>query len=165
MKELPLDWNFFPTTRFIEGYLVPKLARHVFVVDDEVLITKSLSLILSYEGFRVSSFNNPLEALERMKTTAPDVLISDVMMPQLSGVDLAIHTTESRPECKILLFSASTGDILQNARARGHHFRLLRKPVHPTELLQEIHQLKEDGTDSDQLRRLSRRDQSLGSGF
>ena len=49
---------------------------HVFVVDDEVQITQSLSLILSREGFRVSSFNNPLEALESMKTTSPDLLIA-----------------------------------------------------------------------------------------
>lgn len=112
--------------------------RHVFVVDDEVQITQTLALILTREGFRVSAFTNPLEALESMKTTSPDLLISDVMMPQLSGVELAIRTSKSRPDCKILLFTASTADLLKNARANGHDFRLLRKPVHPSDLLQEI---------------------------
>ena len=115
--------------------------RHIFLVDDEVMITKSLGLILSREGYQVSEFNDPLEALERMKTTAPDLLISDVMMPQLSGVDLAIQTRKARPECKILLFSASTADLLKAARAAGHHFRFLQKPVHPPELLLELCQL------------------------
>lgn len=121
--------------------------RHVFVVDDEVQITQSLSLILSREGFLVSSFNNPLEALESMKTTSPDLLISDVMMPQLSGVELAIRTSEYRPKCKILLFTASTADLLKNARANGHNFRLMQKPVHPTELLQEIDAIREKDRD------------------
>jgi len=120
---------------------------HVFVVDDEVQITQSLSLILSREGFRVSSFNNPLEALESMKTTSPDLLISDVMMPQLSGVELAIRTSQYRPECKILLFTASTADLLKNARANGHNFRLMQKPVHPTELLQEIDAIRDKDCD------------------
>lgn len=127
--------------------MVSTLARDisvVFVVDDEALITKSLSLILSREGFEVSSFNNPLVAIEHMKVNPPDLLISDVMMPQLSGVDLAIQTAESVPQCRILLFTASTEDLLRTARDQGHHFRLLRKPVHPAQLLKEIDQLIED---------------------
>jgi CheY-like chemotaxis protein len=121
--------------------------RHVFVVDDEVQITQTLALILTREGFRVSAFNYPLEALESMKTTAPDLLISDIMMPQLSGVELAIRTSLSRPQCKILLFTASTADLLQHARANGHNFRLLRKPVHPSELLQEIDDIGDTNPD------------------
>jgi len=126
---------------------MPKHDEHVFVVDDEIQITQSLALILSREGFRVSSFNNPLDAWERMKTVSPDLLISDVMMPQLSGVELAIRTSEHRPECKILLFTASTADLLKNARARGHNFRLMQKPVHPTALLQEIDAIRDKDCD------------------
>ncbi len=79
-----------------------------------------------------------------MKVNPPDLLISDVMMPQLSGVDLAIQTAESVPDCRILLFTASTEDLLRPARAQGHNFRLLRKPVHPAQLLEEIDQLIEE---------------------
>jgi CheY-like chemotaxis protein len=122
--------------------------RHVFVVDDEVHITQTLALILTREGFRVSAFNNPLEALESMKTISPDLLISDIMMPQLSGVELAIRTRKNRPGCKILLFTASTHDLLQSARADGHQFRLLRKPVHPTALLEELDEMS--GHDGDE---------------
>ncbi len=118
--------------------MVSALARHVFVVDDEVLITKSLALILRHEGFRVSAFTDPLEALEQIESTPPDLVISDVMMPQLSGIELAIRIRESQPGCKILLFSAFPPDLLHKAQADGHNFRLLQKPVHPTDLLLEI---------------------------
>ena len=48
-----------------------------------------------------------------------------------------------RPECKILLFSgrAATQDLLQNARSQGYNFRLLAKPVHPSELLSTVEAL------------------------
>ena len=127
-----------------------QIARRIFVVDDEVLITQSLALILARRGFVVSSFNDPLEALEQMKTTPPDLLISDVMMPQLSGVDLAIRVRKLSPECRILLFSgqAGTADLLRAAHRDGHNFRLLQKPVHPNELLEEIDRLKADVSDA-----------------
>lgn len=112
--------------------------RHIFLVDDEVMITTSLALILGRRGYKVSTFNNPLEALKELETTSPDLLISDVMMPELSGVELAIRTKKSRPQCKILLFSAYASDLLQRAWAAGHEFRLLQKPLHPEALLREI---------------------------
>ena len=116
----------------------------VCVVDDEATITRSLSLILDREGFDVVSFTNPLEAKEHMQVNPPDLLISDIMMPQLSGVDLAIHTAESLPDCRILLVSAASEEVLQRARADGHNFRLLQKPVHPKDLLREIDLLDGD---------------------
>jgi DNA-binding response OmpR family regulator len=116
----------------------------VCVVDDEAMITRSLSLILGREGFDVVSFTNPLEAKDHMRVNPPDLLISDIMMPELSGVDLAIHTAESLPDCRILLVSAAPEEVLRQARAEGHNFRLLQKPVHPKDLLREIDLLDGD---------------------
>ena len=61
-------------------------------------------------------------------------------MPGLSGVDLAIQMRALYPACKVLLFSGQAGtlDLLENARAQGHDFRLLLKPILPSELLSEI---------------------------
>ena len=71
---------------------------------------------------------------------APDLLISDVVMPLLSGIELAIQLREVCPDCKVLLFSgqASTANMLEAARATGHDFEVLAKPVHPTDLLNRI---------------------------
>jgi two-component SAPR family response regulator len=115
----------------------------VCVVDDEAMITKSLSLILGREGFEVASFTNPLEAMGHMQANPPDLLISDIMMPQLSGIDLAIQTTKSLPDCRILLVSAAPEEVLHQARADGYDFRLLHKPLHPKDLLREIDELSE----------------------
>jgi len=71
---------------------------------------------------------------------APDLVIADVVMPGLSGIDLAVRLKELCPTCKVLLLSgqAKTADLLEAARGQGHDFAVLAKPIHPTDLLARI---------------------------
>jgi CheY-like chemotaxis protein len=112
-------------------------------VDDEALIAMTLAMILRQSGFSVSSFTDPLEALDQAKSAAPDLLITDVMMPHMSGVELAIQIREMCPSCKILLFSgqAATADLLVEAREKGYDFDLLLKPIHPKDFLLSVRRL------------------------
>jgi DNA-binding NtrC family response regulator len=121
----------------------PRSVSRIFVVDDEPVIASSLAAILQMNGFSARFFTCPLEALAAARSESPDLIISDVAMPDISGLDLAIQMRAQYPNCKILLFSgqAGTSDLLESARARGYDFRLLQKPVHPTEFLFEIGQL------------------------
>ena len=77
----------------------------VFVVDDETVIATTLTAILKQSGFDAVGFTNPLQALAAAEEKSPDLLISDVVMPQLSGIDLAIQLKAKVPACKVLLFS------------------------------------------------------------
>lgn len=118
-----------------------ELKRHsVFVVDDESVIASTLAAILQNQGFDAKPFTKPLEALLAAYSEAPDLLITDVVMPVLSGIELAIQVRGHCPECKILLFSgqAATSYLLEHARSKGHDFDLISKPVHPTDLLKKI---------------------------
>jgi DNA-binding NtrC family response regulator len=119
----------------------------VFVVDDEHVIASTLAAILNMNGFSAEFFTRPLEALATSHSDIPDLLISDVTMPGLSGIDLAIQMRAQHPKCKILLFSgqAATLDLLEDARNQGHDFHLLQKPVHPSDLLVEIGTLADGG--------------------
>jgi len=112
----------------------------VFVVDDETVIAATLAMILRHQGLEARSFDSPLEALNATREIVPDLLISDVMMPEMSGIELALKVREYCPECKVLLFSgqAATADLLEKARADGHDFEVLAKPVHPSDLLAKI---------------------------
>jgi DNA-binding NtrC family response regulator len=112
----------------------------IFVVDDETVIAATLAMILKTSGFDARSFTNPLEALSAADVEPPQLLITDVVMPEMLGTDLAIEIKRRCPDCKILLFSgqAATSDLLAKARAEGHEFNLLTKPVHPADLLREI---------------------------
>ena len=111
----------------------------VFVVDDEDVIASTLAMILRLKGgFNARSFTKPLDALEAARLEAPDLLISDVVMPLLSGIELAIQVREHCPDCKVLLFSgqAATVSLLETARAKGYDSELLLEagtPIRPTD--------------------------------
>ena len=109
----------------------------VFVVDDEPAIAATLATILQMNGYRAEAFSNPLEALRDAGVCAPDLLISDVDMPELSGVELAKRLKTMYPACQVMLFSgrATAGDL---RREGGEDFPLLQKPVQPAELLTAI---------------------------
>jgi CheY-like chemotaxis protein len=100
------------------------VANAVFVVDDEPVIASTLAAILKLNGYSATPFTSPLQALAAARSKTPDLLISDVAMPEISGVDLAIRIKAKCPKCKILLISghASTQDLLEYARLQGHDF-------------------------------------------
>ena len=118
----------------------------IFVVDDEFIIASTLATILQRNGFDAVFFTEPLAVLPAARQHAPDLLITDVMMPGLSGIDLAIALKQEFPNCKVLLFSgqAATANLLEEARLKGHDFELLSKPIHPTEFLKKIKNVAEE---------------------
>jgi DNA-binding response OmpR family regulator len=124
-----------------DAIVLPKENRPVIlIVDDERVIADTLAIILSKSGFATFTAYDGSSALELAGIVSPQLLISDVMMPGMTGVELAIALGELIPACKILLFSgqAATADLLCEARELGHDFTTLTKPVHPTDMLRRI---------------------------
>ena len=114
--------------------------KSIFVVDDERCIADTLVVILRQSGYEASAFYNAQSALGQLEAGRPELVITDVVMPGMSGVEMAILIRERHPACKILLFSGNAGttDFLEVARAKGHDFELLAKPFYPTDLLAKI---------------------------
>ena len=118
----------------------------VFVVDDHDVIASSLALILQFQGgFHATSFTDSVEALQASRREPLDLLITDIVMPKLSGIGLAIKVLEHCGHCKVLLFSGQdvSESMLETARASGYEFDFLRKPVHPATLLSSIQRVLE----------------------
>jgi FixJ family two-component response regulator len=115
----------------------------VYVVDDEPVIATTLAAILNAYGFRATAYTSAKDAIKAAECDGPSLLITDVVMPGMNGVDLAIHLKSICPECKMLLFSgqATTAHLLEAASKLGHDFQLLSKPIHPTDLLAAIRKL------------------------
>jgi len=113
------------------------MAKRVFVVDDESRIADTLAVILRLAGYDAQAFYNAQTTLEEIALCAPDLVISDIMMPGMNGVDMAVLIRERHPECKVLLLSgnAAMTDMLDKARLQGHIFDFLAKPIHPADLL------------------------------
>ena len=77
----------------------------VLVVDDEPLLARTLSAIFEKHGFRALMAFDGKSALELARTARPQALISEVSMPGIDGVALAIALAREVPECKVLLLS------------------------------------------------------------
>src|SRR3954452_248403 len=118
----------------------PQAKPKVLVVDDERVIADTLAIILNQHGFDAAAVYTGKEAVDRARDIHPDLVISDVIMPDMNGIESAIHIRKFLPACKILLFSgqAATADLLESARAQGHEFEILAKPVHPQDLLAKL---------------------------
>jgi CheY-like chemotaxis protein len=114
--------------------------RRVIVIDDEQVIANTLAIILNNAGFEARAVFNGQQAVELLETFQPEMLIADVVMPGMTGIETAIAIRNKLPKCKVLLFSgqAVTADLLEKARTQGHEFEILAKPVHPSDLLAKL---------------------------
>lgn len=132
----------FPVDAAFEGrpFKASENRPRVLVVDDEPVIADTIVTILTHNGYAATAAYDADVALETALVTPPDVLITDVYLPGMNGVDLALTIKRVFPGCGILLFSgqASAKDLLANTRRSGSHFTLLTKPVPPMDLLETV---------------------------
>ena len=115
----------------------------ILIVDDERNIADTLAAVFRIRGHETLAAYSAESAVESIEVFEPDVVLSDVMMGKMSGVDLAIYLSRARPDVKVILFSGqtSTADLLTEAARKGHDFRLLAKPIHPQALIDELNSL------------------------
>jgi DNA-binding response OmpR family regulator len=114
-----------------------KLKSRILVADDEELIADTLALILNLNGFEATAVYSGEDAVQMAPKLKPDVLISDVNMGRMSGVDAAIQIRRQIPQCCVLLISARslTDDRIGQFESEGFHFEFLDKPFNPCRVL------------------------------
>lgn len=116
----------------------------VLVADDEKTIADTLKLILSGAGYDVAVAYDGIEALRKAEEWAPDLFLSDVFMPGLSGIDAAAEICKRLPDCRVLLISgqATLQELRREIQSKCHRFDVLSKPMHPVELLSRIKEME-----------------------
>jgi len=133
------------------------MKKRVFVVDDEQIIADTLTAILNVNGYEARPFYDAESVLLACAMGCPDCIISDVVMPHLSGVEMAVQVRKDFPACKVILFSGqeATADMLEAAGRQGYEFEVLLKPVHPRDLLAKLEMSRPCGV-SQEVEALSR---------
>jgi len=110
--------------------------ERVLVVDDEADIRGTISELLSYNGYLVDSVASGAEGLAAVRDGTPDLILLDLLLPGMSGIDVANQLRASHPRLPILFVSGHAEPDLLNAAVPG--VRLLRKPFQSQELYAEV---------------------------
>ena len=115
--------------------------QQVLLVDDEPLFLSMFATILERAGYTVQEASDGSQALRLISESAPDLIISDLMMPGLDGIELC-EEIRANPQMKsipfVLLTAISDRERHQIAMNRGVT-RVLTKPILPQVLSQEVH--------------------------
>ena len=114
------------------------------MVDDERVLADTTAAVLRGAGYDAKTAYDGYDALEIIKTFHPDLVLTDIMMPAMNGLELAITIRKTYPGTRVVLFSGQAGiaDMLEDSRTRGYEFPLLAKPVHPSQLIEKLRSLR-----------------------
>jgi DNA-binding NtrC family response regulator len=114
----------------------------IVIVDDEVIVSETLALVLRHSGYQVAAFTSPTEALAALREHGANVLITDMLMPKMNGVELAEAALKVCPSCRVLVLS---GDSLPESTLMHvqdySKIEFMVKPLHPERLLAKLQEL------------------------
>ena len=120
------------------GVPVPKV--RVLVADDEEVIATTLATILDLAGYDVCAVYSGEAALKLLDLFKPDLVITDITMPGVTGIEVAFAARLTLPRCKVLLFTGHAGlyTLLSPHNTGVLPFDLITKPIRPAELLEKL---------------------------
>lgn len=110
-------------------------AARILLVEDDNEARRGLSRLLRRAGYEVIEARLPSEALAKAAEQAPSLLLSDMVMPEMSGIELAAHWREAYPDRPVLFMSGYSEEALDLELGEGE---LLKKPFTHTELVRRI---------------------------
>ena len=123
-----------------DGPQATRTRQRVLVVDDEPLIAQTVTAILNAHGFEALESTSAEDALHLAHSFQPDIVLSDVLMPRMTGVDLGVRLRNELPQTRVLLFSgqAATSELMRRVEDKAYDLEIFPKPVHPGELIARL---------------------------
>ena len=118
------------------------MIRILLAEDDEAMRTY-LARALEKAGFSVVPVGNGVEAMPFLKTEIFDLLVSDIVMPEMDGIELARRCNELSPTTKVM-FITGFAAVSMRANQAAPEARMLSKPFHLRDLVAEIEKIFED---------------------
>jgi two-component system response regulator TtrR len=117
---------------------IPTEHQHIFVIEDDESMLETLSGILTFLGYQVHLFSNPLEFLKTTIQVAPAIIITDMRMPDMSGVELQAELLKRGRQVPIIFISGeSTVPQTISAMKQGA-IEFLTKPFEREQLMQAV---------------------------
>ncbi len=124
--------------------------QKILIVDDEEILRKIYSDRLSFEGFSVETAGDGEEALGKIRTAAPNIVLLDILMPKLNGLQV-LEQLNSDPNLKkipiIVLSNVANDENIKKALSLGAKDYLLKTNFSPNEIINKIKNLLDTGAE------------------
>jgi CheY-like chemotaxis protein len=133
------------------SFVVPRnqglLHSNVLVVDDDPAILSLFSSLLSAEQYNVRTARNGLEALEEIRRQVPDILLLDLVMPEMDGA-ATLNEIRKNWQIPVIVHTGHADSTLMKQALAFSPFTLLAKPCSPEQLLETIRKVQRSGDTS-----------------
>jgi two-component system, cell cycle response regulator CpdR len=113
----------------------------IILAEDDSDMRRFLVKALQSAGYDVISFDNGLSAYQRLREEPFELLLTDIVMPEMDGIELARHASELDPDIKIMFITGFAAVALNPDTAAPKAAKVLSKPVHLRELVNEVQKM------------------------
>jgi two-component system cell cycle response regulator CpdR len=113
----------------------------ILLAEDDTDMRRFLVKALQNAGFDVISYDNGLSAYQRLREEPFELLLTDIVMPEMDGIELARRAAELDPDIKIMFITGFAAVALNPDSSTPKHAKVLSKPIHLRELVTEVQKL------------------------
>ena len=113
----------------------------ILLAEDDNDMRRFLVRALQNAGFDVVSFDNGLAAYQRLREEPFEMLLTDIVMPEMDGIELARRASELDPDIKIMFITGFAAVALNADSTAPKHAKVLSKPIHLRDLVNEVQKL------------------------
>jgi FixJ family two-component response regulator len=118
-------------------------AEIVCLVDDDLSVLKSIQRLLASDGLSVRGFNKPKDFLAHVQTNAVPLVVLDVWMPDMNGLEVQACLRQDSPETRIIFISGRDDPSVRQAALDAGAFAFFAKPFEDELLMKVIHEALE----------------------
>jgi two-component system cell cycle response regulator CpdR len=113
----------------------------IILAEDDGDMRRFLVKALQNAGYEVMSFDNGLAAYQQLREEPFELLLTDIVMPEMDGIELARRATELDPDIKIMFITGFAAVALNSDSAAPKNAKVLSKPVHLRDLVNEVQKM------------------------
>src|SRR6202166_2591246 len=124
-----------------KGIRRPTAMHKILLAEDDNDMRRFLVKALENAGFQVSSHDNGMSAYQRLREEPFDMLLTDIVMPEMDGIELARRASELDPDIKSMFITGFAAVALNSDSEAPKNAKVLSKPVHLRELVSEVNKM------------------------
>ena len=115
--------------------------KKILLAEDDNDMRRFLAKALENAGFEVSSYDNGMSAYKRLREEPFEMLLTDIVMPEMDGIELARRAAELDPDIKIMFITGFAAVALNSDSQAPKNAKVLSKPVHLRDLVNEVNKM------------------------